>query len=247
MVVESSFQNGRRYWLRGVQLVIISLTPWLGSCSKSEPKQLAVASTGPIPEATALPPPPQPIPVAPKDLDVTALQQDLGCTKASPLKACAILKDFSQAQRFTARTPSGEGRWIGNAVSVEKGVETSRHLVLWAKTVPTSQVGPGDLPVKAGFDFIPDGLKMQSEKLMRALVRSADPPESNPAYQFAKAFVPPKQRVLANTAGPSVHLTSEESVYLRFAPPRKVYLVNPAPSTAAAGDGVYAELWLGDW
>jgi hypothetical protein len=228
-------------------LLMTSTAASLASCSKEEPKKAAAASSIPIPEATALPPPPQPIPAAPRDLDVAALERDLGCTKTSQLKACAILKEFSQAQRFAAKTPSGQGRWIGKAFSVEKNVETARHLVLWAKTVPLSQVGPGDMPVKAGFDFIPDGLKLQSEKLMRALVRSADPPESNPAFQFAKAFVPPTPRTLANTAGPSVHLTSEQSVYLRFAPPRKVYLVNPAPSTAAAGDGVYAELWLGDW
>ena len=235
--------------MRGIaaRLLMVSAIAYLTSCSKPGPKKLTTAPNPTVSQAASLAPPAQPIPAAPRDLDVAALEQDLGCTKASVLRACRILKDFSLAQRFTAKTPSGEGRWIGNAVSVEKGVETSRHLVLWAKTVPTSQVGPGDLPVKAGFDFIPDGLKLQSEKLMRALVRSADPPESNPAYQFAKAFVPSKQRVMANTAGASVHLTSEESVYLRFAPPRKVYLVNPAPSTAAAGDGVYAELWLGDW
>jgi len=225
---------------------VVSIASLAASCSKSEPKKLAVPSNVASSEA-ALPSAPQPTPAAPRDLDVAALERDLGCSKTSQLKACGILKEFSQAQRFTAKTPSGEGRWIGNAFSVEKKVEAARHLVLWAKTVPLSQVGPGDLPVKAGFEFIPDGLKMQSEKLMRALVRSADPPESNPAYQFAKAFVPPTLRTLTNTAGPSVHLTSEQSVYLRFAPPRKVYLVNPAPSTAAAGDGVYAELWLGDW
>ena len=217
------------------------------ACNKSEPKQKTVASSLPVPPATSVQQPPPAPAVAPRDLDVAALERDLSCGKASRLQACRLLKEFAQAQRFTAKTPSGEGRWIGAAVSVEKGVETPKHLVLWAKTVPLSQVGPGDLPIKAGFDFIPDGLKLQSEKLMRALVRSADPPESNPAYQFAKAFTPPQPRVLANTAGPSVHLTSEQSVYLRFAPPRKVYLVNPAPSTAAAGDGVYAELWLGDW
>jgi hypothetical protein len=227
--------------------MITLLTIALTGCSKPDQQKPTATSANNSAEQTQQSSPPQPTPVAPKDLDVAALEQDLGCAKASRPKACRILKDFAQAQRFTARTPSGEGRWIGNAVSVDKGVETSRHLVLWAKTVPTSQVGPGDLPVKAGFEFIPEGLKLQSEKLMRALVRSADPPESNPAYQFAKAFVPPKQRVMANTAGPSVHLTSEQSVYLRYAPPRKVYLVNPAPGAAAAGDGIYAELWLGDW
>ncbi len=226
--------------------LIVSLTAFT-ACNKSEPKKPTVASSLPVPEASNGPQPLAAPAVAPRDLDIAALERDLACGKASRLEACRILKEFSQSQRFTAKTPSGQGRWIGGAVTVEKGVETQRHLVLWAKTVPLSEVGPGDLPIKAGFDFIPDGLKLQSEKLMRALVRSADPPESNPAYQFAKAFVPPQPRVLANTAGPSVHLTSEQSVYLRFMQPRKVFLVNPAPSTAAAGDGVYAELWLGDW
>lgn len=219
----------------------------VASCNQPEQKKPTAASTTSSTRPAEPPSQPTALPVSPKDLDVAALEQDLGCAKSSSPKACRILKDFSQAQRFTAKTPSGEGRWIGSAVSVEKGVETSRHLVLWAKQVPTSQVGPGDLPVKAGFDFIPVGLKLQSEKLMRALVRNADPPESNPAYQFAKAFVPARQRVMTATAGASVCLISEASVYLRTAPPRKVYLINPAPSTAAAGDGVYAELWLGDW
>ncbi len=219
----------------------------LAACSKTEPpKPAAVSESGkPVPAASNAAP--APMPIAPRDIDVAALENDLRCAKASRSEACRILKEFSQAQRFAIKTPSGGGRWIGSAVTVENGVETHRHLVLWAKTVPLSQVGPGDLPIKAAYELIPEGLKLQSEKLMRALARRSDPPESNPAYQFAKAFEPSKTYVLANTAGPSVHLTAEQSVYLRSAPPRKVYLVNPAPSTAASGDGIYAELWLGDW
>ena len=219
----------------------------VASCSKSEPKQTSEPSGKPAATETPAPPPAAAAPAAPRDLDIQALKKDLGCDKQGHPKACRLLKEFEQAQRFAARTPSGEGRWIGPAVTVEQGVETEHHLVLWCKTVPLSQVGPGDLPVKSGFELIPDGLKMQSEKLMRALTRKADPPESNPAYQFAHGFAPKVQRTLANTAGPSVHLTSEQSVYLRQAPPRKVYLVSPASNNAAAGDGIYAELWLGDW
>ncbi len=228
---------------RGVVLAAMACAV---GCSKPEAKQTEVTSKPSASQAPASPPA-APLPAAPRDLDVQALEKDLGCDKSGHPKACRLLQDFAKAQRFTAKTPSGEGRWIGPAVTVAQGVETAHHLVLWCKTVPTSQVGPGDLPVKSGFELIPDGLKMQSEKLMRALNRAADPPESNPAYQFAHAFVPPIQRTLANTVGPSVHLTSEQSVYLRFAPPRKVYLVSPAGTNAAGGDGIYAELWLGDW
>jgi hypothetical protein len=222
---------------------------WSGlACSKVETTAGTTSSSAVAPsvstpaEVAALP-----APVAPKDLDMSALQRDLGCEKAGHPKACRVLKDFAQAQRFTAKTPSGEGRWIGPAIVVQQGAESARHLVLWCKSVPTSQVSPGDLPVKCGFELIPEGLKLQSEKLMRALTRAADPPESNPAFQFAHGFVPKEPRTLANTAGPSVHLTAEKSTYVRFAPARKVYLVSSAGNDATSGDGIYAELWLGDW
>jgi hypothetical protein len=218
------------------------------SCSKPEPHQTSVGQGGnAAPVLSTQPAAPLPTPVAPKDLESQALQRDLGCEKAGHPKACRMLKDFALAQRFTARTPSGEGRWIGPAMVVERGIETTRHLVLWCKTVPTSQISPGDLPVKCGFELLPEGLKLQSEKLMRALTRAADPPESNPAYQRAHGFVAKEPRTLANTAGPSVHMTAERSVFLRFAPLRKVYLVSPAGTDAPSGDGIYAELWLGDW
>lgn len=218
------------------------------SCSKSEPQKPSIAQGSAVASVVSLPSAaPLPSPLAPKDLELQALQRDLGCEKAGHPKACRILKDFAQAQRFTARTPSGEGRWIGPAVVVEQGNETVHHLVLWCKAVPTSQVSPGDLPVKGGFELLPDGLKLQSEKLMRALTRAADPPESNPAFQVAHGFVAKEPRTLTNTAGPSVHITAERSVYLRFAAPRKVYLVSPTGTNAASGDGIYAELWLGDW
>jgi len=217
----------------------------LVACSKPQPMQQAATEASV--DASHTPAAVAPLPAAPRDLDVQALQRDLGCAKSGHPGACRVLKEFASAQRFTARTPSGEGRWIGPAVVVERGTESTRHVVLWCKSVPTSQVGPGDLAVKAGFELIPLGLKLQSEKLVRALTRAADPPESNPAYQYAHGYQPKEPRTLATTAGPSVHVTAERSTYLRFAPPRKVYLVSPAGSDAASGDGIYAELWLGDW
>ncbi len=227
--------------------MMLGLTVILASCSKPEAqKAAAVHPARAVVDAAAPLLPPTPA-VAPKDLDVQALESDLGCDKSRHPQSCRILREFAHAQPFTARTPSGEGRWIGPAITVQDGTEATRHLVLWCKSVPTSQVGPGDLPVKAGYELIPAGLKLQSEKLMRALTRAADPPESNPAYQFAHGFVPKEPRTLAITAGPSVHITSEQPAYLRFSPPRRVYLVSPAGAAATSGDGVYAELWLGDW
>jgi hypothetical protein len=180
-------------------------------------------------------------------MDVAVLEKDLNCAKTGPKQACRVVKEFSLAQRYTAHTPSGEGRWVGHAYTVEKGVETEREIVLWAKVVPTSQVGPGDLAIKVGFDFFPDELKPHAAKLVRTLGRGDSPSPINQAFPYAKAFVPTKQRAIVNTAGQSVHVTAEQSIYLRAKAPRLVYMVSPASGSAAPGDGMYAELWLAVW
>jgi len=216
-------------------------------CDKSQEKK--AASTAVPSAAPEAPPSVAPVaPPAPTDMDTTALERDLNCKKTGPKQACRILKEFAAAQRFTGHTPSGEGRWVGQSYTVEKGAEKGRELVLWAKSVPTSQVGPGDLPMKVGMDFFPDDLRSHAEKLERALSRDDPPNPKNQAFPFVQAFVPAKQRVIVNTAGQSVHVTSEESIYLRAKAPRTVYIVSPSTSRdASPGDGMYAELWLAVW
>lgn len=216
-------------------------------CDKADSKKTPSTLSSPTTQAESLPSAAPVAPAAPADMDVSALEKDLNCAKTGPKQACRVVKEFALAQRYTARTPSGEGRWIGRAFVVEKGVETEREIILWAKVVPTSQVGPGDLPIKVGYDFFPDELKTHAEKLVRTLGRGDSPSPMNQAFPYAKAFVPAKQRAMVNTAGQSVHVTSEESVYLRAKQPRLVYLVNTASGSAAPGDGMYAELWLADW
>ena len=220
----------------------------LASCDKTEAKKAesktTAASAEPAPTVSA----PPVIPPPPADIDLAALEKDLGCPKTGPKQTCRVIKEFAQAQRFTAQTPSGEGRWVGHVYSVEKGVETERAIILWAKHVPTSQVGPGDLAIKVGYEFFTDELKSHAEKLVRALSRGDPPSLKNQAFPYAKTLVPQKQRVIVNTSGASVHVTSEESIYIRAKAPRSVYFVNPSSArTAAPGDGMYAELWLADW
>jgi len=218
----------------------------LAGCGKTESTKKGTIATSapvePLPSVAPVAPP------APTDIDVAGLERELNCAKTGPKQACRILKEFASSQRYTARTPSGEGRWVGRSITVEKGDETERQLVLWAKVVPTSQVGPGDLPIKIGFEFFPDELKSHAEKLVRTLGRGDPPSPKNQAFPWAKAYVPAKQRVIVNTAGQSVHVTAEESIYIRAKPPRFVYIVSPSSSRqAATGDGMYAELWLADW
>ncbi len=220
----------------------------LAGCDKAATNK----SAGPSAPSTVEPAPsasqPVPVPPAPADIQVEALLEELKCAKAGPKQACRVIKEFAQAQRFTAQPPSGEGRWVGQAYTVDKGVEKKKESILWAKRVPTSQVGPGDLPVKVGYEFFPDYLDSHAEKLVRALSRGDPPSPKNQAFPFVQKVVPGKQRVIVNTNGQSVHVTSEESIYIRAKAPRGVYLVNPSNATgASSGDGMYAELWLADW
>jgi hypothetical protein len=102
--------------------------------------------------------------------------------------------------------------------------------------------------VKVGYDFFPEDLKSHAEKLVRALSHGEPPSPKNQAFPFAKSLVPTTQRVIVNTNGQSVHVTSEESIYIRAKAPRSVYLANPSNARgASSGDGMYAELWLADW
>jgi hypothetical protein len=220
----------------------------LCACDKTEQKKgenrpvATVASEAPRPTEAA------PAPPAPADINVNTLSEDLKCPKTGPKQACRVIKEFAQAKRFTAQTPSGEGRWVGQVFTVEKGVETERAIILWAKRVPTSQVGPGDLPIKVGHEFFPAELESHAGKLVRALMHGDAPSPKNQAFPFAKSLVPSQQRVIVNTNGQSVHVTSEESIFIRANASRVVYLVNPSTArSASTGDGMYAELWLADW
>lgn len=184
---------------------------------------------------------------APADVDVAPLIKNLKCDKKAKTDSCRILNEFAEGSRFIAQTPAGEGRWIGNAFVREKGKETKRLMLLWAKQVPTSQVGPGDLPVRIGTSTLDEDLVEHGFKMVNALSRSDQPSRRNQARSAVDTFVPTTQRGAVNTAGASVRLISEESTYLRQSG-RKVLMLTPSQDQAASpGDGTYAEFWRATW
>jgi hypothetical protein len=207
----------------------------------------ATASTPAAPSATA-PVTNAEVPrQAPADVDVTPFIKNLKCDQKSKLDSCRILNEFAEGVRFIAQTPSGEGRWIGNAYVREKGKETKQLLLLWAKQVPTSQVGPGDLPIRVGNGTLDESLVEHGFKMVNALSRSDQPSKHNQARSAVDSFVPATQRGAVNTAGASVRLISEESIYLRQSG-RKVLMFTPNQAQSATlGDGTYAEFWRATW
>ncbi|MGE5786333.1 MAG: hypothetical protein ACM3ZE_17170 [Myxococcales bacterium] len=188
--------------------------------------------------------PPRP---APADLGLEPLIKSPTCDKNSQADSCRVVAEFAEGKRFIAQTPAGEGRWIGNAFVREKGIEKKQLLILWAKQVPTSQVGAGDLPVRVGMGTLDDELVEHGFKMVNALSRSDQPSKRNQARPAVDTFVPTTQRGAVNTAGVSVRLIAEEPIYLRQSG-RKVVMVIPNQSSGAApGDGTYAEFWRATW
>jgi hypothetical protein len=173
--------------------------------------------------------------------------KELKCDKKSKSDTCRVLSDFASGTRWLAQMPAGEGRWIGNAFVREKGVDTRQLILLWAKQMPTSQVGPGDLPLRVGTGTLPEDLAEHGFKMVRALSSGDQPSKHNQARQQVESFLPTTHRGAVNTAGASVRLIAEQPTFLRQSG-RKLVLVMPSQAAnATPGDGTYAELWRATW
>ena len=225
----------------------LGLTLALLGCNESKPR--AVPSAAPSAEA---PPAATPIAAASQaaDLDLAALEKDLGCAGGKGKKqACRVLLAFAEGETWTGDTPSGDGRWVGNSYVVEGGQERTEQLVLRAQKVPTSQVGPGDLPIKVTMGPVPAEIQPTMEKLLEGLARGdRSPRKGKQAIDWLPTFSSPKDRRAAKTTGTSARLISEENVYLRKKSLHQMILVKTSDGTAATpGDGTYAELWLALW
>lgn len=190
----------------------------------------------------------QPRGSAAADIDLPGVQNRLGCSGKQVRQACRVVRDFAQAQHWSAQMPSGQARWIGYAYRIEKGAEKRELMVVHAERVPTNQVGAGDLPIRIASGSLPEELELHGNKLVGALARGDVVTKKNRALPFVETFASNNQRGATDTAGTSVRLVSEENWYLRQQSPRKLLLVGPQNgSSDTAGDGVYAELWLATW
>jgi len=227
--------------------VSLALAVAVLGCDEKKPKPAQASASSAVASAPA---PAKPIETprpAPADILLEPLQKALKCDKKSKTESCRVINEFAAATRWSVQTPAGEGRWVGQAFVRDQGVEKKQILLLWAKQMPTSQVGPGDLPVRVGTGTLTEDLVEHGFKMIAALNRGDQPSKHNQARREVEAFVPTTNRGAVNTAGASVRLIAEETVYFRQAG-RKVLMVMPNQATSAApGDGTYAEFWRATW
>lgn len=225
------------------------------ACHRADPAPAASASaSAAVTEASAGAAPvraPQP---PPADLNAEDLARDLGCATTTGKgstkgkAACRILSEFATASRWDAKMPSGEGRWIGQAFVVRKGVETREILLLRARRVPTAHVGPTDLPLLVGTGELPADRVAHADKLIRALSEGGSGKKTNLARSYLETFSPTEELGALATQGDSVQLISAEDTFIRRASVKKlVYVKVSGGLQAERGDGVYAEVWSAFW
>lgn len=199
--------------------------------------------------ATLTPPIPKSYPA---DLNVSEVARNLNCAKRQTKKACEVWEEFGKAERFTGKTPSGEGRWFGRAYVVEKRKERTEHWILLSRIVPTARVGANSLPLGISIAPIPPELEMEAGRLWtRMSGRRHRGNRKNLAFRYLEAFEPKGEKGAINTTGMSVQLIgelSEDIAYLRQPSLKKLLLVQPARGlNAEPGDGTYAEFWQAVW
>ncbi|MBN2193009.1 MAG: hypothetical protein JW751_09355 [Polyangiaceae bacterium] len=230
-------------------LLVITATGAV-ACSRKQTDQQTPAPSARVeaPVPSAAPSPAREAQPPPEDLDITVAKADLKCKGTKGPEACRILEEFSAAARWEADMPSGEGRWLGQAFIVAKGVERREILLMNARRVPTAQVGPSDLPLMIGTGGLPEDRSEHAEKLIRALKDGGTGKKTNLARMYLSEFKPKEQLGAIATKGASVQLIAGEDTYIRRASVKKLILVKLAGGTdAERGDGVYAEVWSVFW
>ena len=158
-----------------------------------------------------------------------------------------MLSAFSTAGEWKWRTPAGEGRWVGNAYTVDDGKETEGFLLLWVEQVPTATVGAGMLPLRVGTGALDEELGRERWKLVHAVASNSAVSRRNRAHPVAVAFVPQVKHGAQKSTGKSIAWFASPKGYLRQNG-RKVLLVSPSTQPGhAKGEGLYAELWPVSW
>lgn len=207
----------------------------------SAPARAAASTGSPAAQEPAPPPPP--------DLDVAALQKALACggAKTGP---CAVLAAIGTCKPWSAEAPAGDGRWIGRGYEVSDKKTTDLVSVLRVRRVPTSEVGPGQLPARVALGQIDkeEGSPFtEADKAIKALERSDVPPKGSAAIEHLKKMSQWSEAFVTRTAGGQVYGLSHGGLFVCEGPKRELVVVRRESTRTGTGDGVYAILWAATW
>lgn len=231
-------------------LVFVTLTALaLGACddpnAKTAPTASATAAeTTSPPDKTAAPAPPPPKPLA-----VADMQKALKCGGVGH-GPCEVLEQFAECAEWSPVTQSGDGRWLGKATVVKKGVFVDEVALLRTLRVPLSEVGPGQLPAKIGLTTIPDEdvtEKRQAEKAIRAYDRGDVPRPSNQVIDYIKNKKEWPEAFSMQAEDNQVYVAVEAGMYLCQKDNQRLLAIKLSNDRQHKGDGTYAMLHPVSW
>jgi hypothetical protein len=215
-------------------------------CDKPAPSAgaSATASAAPVPTTEAAPA------VAPPDLDLAAQQRALKCGGEGKTGACGVLARMASCTAWNPVVPSGDGRWLGRGWVVEGGKTTDQITLVRTRRVGTSEVSPGQLPVRVSVTDLPksEGAAYDhAERAIKAFERADVPPRGSPTPDYVNRRTDWPEASALRTTGGNVYAMTNGGTYVCQGPNRALLVVQRAPAAGASGDGLYAELWPTSW
>lgn len=185
----------------------------------------------------------------PDDLDLGPIEKALGCNAKSTTGPCRVIEAAKQCHGWSGVAPSGEGRWFGKSYAVAGGKTTESYVVLRSRTVPSSEVGRGQIPARIAIDPIAaEGtMEQAAERTLHAYEHHDVTTKGNPFPPLVKAKSDFTESSAMPTVKKAVVVLGSEQTFVCEGEGQQLLAITPTASGAAKGEGRYAEVWPTSW
>ncbi|AKT36608.1 uncharacterized protein CMC5_007280 [Chondromyces crocatus] len=226
--------------------LVILLATGCDTSVKENVEPSATSSSSPASTPSVAEPPPPP----PADLNISDLQAALRCAPGAKSGPCRVLAKMASCATWNASVPSGDGRWLGRASVVEADKTSEVFVGLRLRSVPLSDVGPGQLPIRLALVELPKSEEAaygNAERAIRAYERGDIPPRASPTLDYLKRREEWPDAPVVRTQGGQILAIHQGGAYFCEGPKRTVLAVQLPDTGRSSGTGTYAELWATTW
>lgn len=210
------------------------------------------AATAPAPATNSVAPASSPTGegVVASDLDVAPLAKALKCAADARSGPCGVLAKWRGCQPWSGVAPSGDGRWFGRGTVVEGAKQTDQVTLLRSRSIPSSEVGPNQVPAKLALAELPkeEGAAFDNvDKGLKALERGDVPQRASPTIEYIRKRTDWNEAFASKTTSGAVYVLKDGGSFICQGAKQTLLVVSRAATRNAPGDGLYAELWPATW